>query len=176
MQKTSLVPARIAWSVNQLKIGTDQRILEIGAGRGAAAELACARLGRGSYLGIDRSAAAVSAGTERNQRHIERRMATFQQLELDAMDPRAVGRFDTIFAVNVNLFWARPAQRELALVRELLTAQAQLWLFYEAPTTTATSRMSTLLNQRLDQARYGYEMASETVAGALLLRFRCSPT
>jgi hypothetical protein len=64
----------------------------------------------------------------------------------------------------------------LALVRELLTAKGQLWLFYEAPTTTATSRISTLLGQRLDQAGYGYEMASETVEGALLLRFRCPPT
>jgi SAM-dependent methyltransferase len=176
MPRASLVPARIAWSVNQLGIGTDQRILEIGAGKGAAAELVCTRLGGGSYLGIDRSAAAVSAARERNRRYIEHRMAQIQRLELEDIDPGAVGRFDTIFAVNVNLFWTRPAQRELALVRELLTTQAQLWLFYEAPTTTATSRISTLLGHRLDQAGYGYETVSETVEGALLLRFRCSPS
>jgi len=176
MRKTPLVRARIAWSVNQLKIGTGQRILEIGAGRGAAAELVCARLGDGGYLGIDRSAAAVSAASERNRRYIERRMAQFHQLRLADIDPGAIGRFDTVFAVNVNLFWTRPAQRELVLVRELLTAQGQLWLFYEAPTTAVTSRASTLLGQRLDQAGYGYEMASETVKGALLVQFRCSPT
>ena len=176
MRKTHVVPARIAWSVNQLKIGADQRILEIGAGRGAAAELVCACLGGGSYLGIDRSAAAVNAGSERNRRSIERRVAQFQQLALEDIDPGAVGRFDTVFAINVNLFWTRPAQRELALVRDLLRAQGQLWLFYEAPTTAATSRISTLLGQRLDQAGYGYEMASETVDGDLLIRFRCSST
>jgi cyclopropane fatty-acyl-phospholipid synthase-like methyltransferase len=176
MRKTPVVPARIAWSVNQLKIGADQRILEIGAGRGAAAELVCARLGSGSYLGIDRSAAAVSAGSERNRRSIERRVAQFQQLALEDIDPGAVGRFDTVFAINVNLFWTRTAQRELALVRALLSAQGQLWLFYEAPTTAATSRISTLLGQRLDQAGYGYQMASESVEGDLLVRFRCSPT
>jgi cyclopropane fatty-acyl-phospholipid synthase-like methyltransferase len=176
MRKTPVIPARIAWSVNQLKIGADQRILEIGAGRGAAAELVCAHLGGGSYLGIDRSAAAVNAGSERNRRYVERQMAEFQQLALEEIDPGAVGRFDTVFAVNVNLFWTKPAQRELALVRELLTARGQLWLFYEAPTTAATSRISTLLGQRFDQAGYDHEMASETVEGNLLLRFRCSPT
>ena len=176
MRKTSVIPARIAWSVNQLKIGADQRILEIGAGRGAAAELVCARLGGGSYLGIDRSAAAVSAGGERNRRYVDRQIAQFQQLALEDIDPGTVGRFDTVFAVNVNLFWTRPAQRELALIRELLTAQGQLWLFYEAPTTAATSRIPTLLGRRLDLAGYGYEIASETVGGDLLVRFRCSPT
>jgi hypothetical protein len=103
-------------------------------------------------------------------------MAQFQQLALEDIDPGTVGRFDTVFAVNVNLFWTRPAQRELALIRELLTAQGQLWLFYEAPTTAATSRIPTLLGRRLDLAGYGYEIASETVGGDLLVRFRCSPT
>ena len=75
-------------------------------------------------------------------------MAQFHQLRLADIDPGAIGRFDTVFAVNVNLFWTRPAQRELVLVRELLTAQGQLWLFYEAPTTAVTSRTSTLIRTR----------------------------
>ena len=42
--------------------------------------------------------------------------------------------------------------------------------------TAATSRISTLLGQRLDREGYGYEMAKETVEGNLLVRFRCWPT
>jgi hypothetical protein len=111
-----------------------------------------------------------------NWRRICGRPPSSHQLRLADIDPRAFGRFDTVFAVSVNLFWTGPAQSELVLVRELLTTQGQLWLFYEAPTTAATPRISTLLGQRLDQAGYGYETASETVKGALLVQFRCSPT
>jgi trans-aconitate methyltransferase len=176
MTKTAVIPTRITWSVNQLRIRPDQRILEIGAGRGAAAELVCARLGSGNYLGIDRSVTAVSASSERNRRFVERLMAQFQQVALADLDPGAVGRFDIVFAVNVNLFWTRSAERELALVRELLMAHGRLWLFYEAPTAAVSTRISTLLSQRLEQAGYAYEIARKTIERSQLLRYRCSPT
>jgi protein-L-isoaspartate O-methyltransferase len=61
MSPRTEAPARIAWAVDQLEVGEVDRILEIGGGRGVAAALICARLTRGSYLGITRSATAVSA-------------------------------------------------------------------------------------------------------------------
>jgi SAM-dependent methyltransferase len=177
MTKAAVTPTRIVWAVNQLQITPNQRILEIGAGRGVAADLVCARLanGNGSYLGIDRSATAVAASNERNQPYIERQTAQFQQLALEDLDPGAAGRFDTVFAVNVNLFWTRPAQRDLAMIRQLLKGQGKLWLFYEPPTASVTSRISELFGERLNEASYTYDVARETIEGSLLLRFRCSP-
>ena len=175
MTRTSLTPTRIVWAVNKLQINPDQRILEIGGGRGVAADLICARLTTGSYLGIDRSATAVSASSERNRRHVESGKAVFQQLTLEGLDAAAVGRFDIVFAINVNVFWTRPAQRELALVRQLLNDQGQLWLFYEAPTAAATSRISKLLSEHLDQASYAFDVVTETVEGSRLFGLRCSP-
>jgi SAM-dependent methyltransferase len=178
MTTTAATPARIVWAVNQLPIRPDHRVLEIGPGRGAAAELVCERLAAGSYLGIDRSATAVKASSERNQKYVDKGKAQFQQLALEGIDPRHTegsGRFDIVFSINVNLFWTRPARRELELIRQLLGPDGQLFLFYQAPTAAATSRISNLLSERLEQARWSFEVITETVEGSRLFGFRCSP-
>ena len=72
MTTAASIPNRIRWAVDQLGINANDRILEIGCGRGAAASLICPRLSGGSYLGIDRSATAVEASTACNRQHIER--------------------------------------------------------------------------------------------------------
>jgi cyclopropane fatty-acyl-phospholipid synthase-like methyltransferase len=141
MSSTSAIPARIAWAVDQLAVGEADRIVEIGGGRGVAAALIC-RLTRGSYLGIDRSATAVRASAVRNREHIERGAARFEQQGLQDVDPTQLRRFDKVFAINVNLFWTRPAQQELALVSQLLSHQGQLYLFYDNPTPDRTSRIA----------------------------------
>jgi len=64
------VPDRVAWAVDQLDLAPDARVLEIGGGPGAAAELVCRRLTDGFLLGIDRSAVAIERSAQRNQAHI----------------------------------------------------------------------------------------------------------
>jgi len=177
MRKTSIIPSRITWAVNQLRVRPDQRILEIGPGRGVAAELVCNRLssGTGSYLGIDRPAFAVTASRERNRRHVERQTAQFEQLVLQEIDPNSAGSLHTVFAINVNLFWTKSDQLELGLIRTLLNTSGQLCLFFEAPTAGVMSRLADRLGEHLDHANFVYEVTSEDREGALLLGFRCSP-
>jgi hypothetical protein len=45
-------------------------------------------------------------------------------------------RYDTIFAVNVNLFWVRSCAAELDLVKRLLKPGGALYLFYEICSTS----------------------------------------
>jgi cyclopropane fatty-acyl-phospholipid synthase-like methyltransferase len=175
MTKTPATPARVVWAVSQLPVRPDHRVLEVGAGRGAAAELVCARLHSGSYLGIDRSVTAITSSAQRNQQHVERNVAQFRVVALEDVDPSSTGQFDIIFAVNVNLFWTEPDQRGLTLARRLLADQGQLWLFYEAPTPAASSRVGNVLVERLNAAGYAYEMITETIERSLLLRLHCLP-
>ena len=83
--------------------------------------------------------------------------------------------FDIVFAVNVNIFWTEPDQRGLALACRLLTDQGQLWLFYEAPTAAASSRIGNVLVERMNAAGYAYDMITETIERSLFLRLRCFP-
>src|SRR5688500_14126706 len=53
-----MVPERTTYAVEKLDVQPDDRILEIGCGRGMPAELICARLKHGSLTAIDRSAVA----------------------------------------------------------------------------------------------------------------------
>jgi SAM-dependent methyltransferase len=168
-------PARIAWAVDQLEVGEVDRILEIGGGRGVAAALICARLIRGSYVGIDRSATAVSASAVRNREQVERGTARFERQALEEVDPTQLPRFDKIFAINVNLFWIRPAQGELALVRQLLSDPGQLHLFYDSPTPAGTSRITDLLAENLGRAGYTFTSATATLGQSTVIGLSCRP-
>jgi SAM-dependent methyltransferase len=175
MTKKPATPCRLVWAVNQLPVRPDYHVLEVGVGRGAAADLVCAGLRSGSYLGIDRSGIAIAASARRNQQHVERNVAEFRVLALEDVDPSSTGVFDIVFAVNVNTFWTEPDQRGLTLVRRLLADQGQLWLFYEAPTPAASSRIGNVLVERLNAAGYAYDMITETIERSLFLRLRCLP-
>ena len=107
------------------------RILEIGCGRGVAATLICPRLVGGSYTGLDRSAVAVFAAQERNAEHIGTGAARFVRASLAQADFDGA-LFDTIFAVNVNLFWLKAA-RELAAIARALAPEGRLTLVYDPP-------------------------------------------
>jgi ubiquinone/menaquinone biosynthesis C-methylase UbiE len=123
------VPDRVVWAVDQLDLGPDARVLEIGGGPGAAAELVCRRLRHGFLLGIDRSAVAIERSTRRNQAcvdagRLELRLCALADLEV----PDA--SFDVAFSINVNLFWTGPAQRELALLHRMLRPGGRLHVQY----------------------------------------------
>ena len=133
----SRIPARLQWAVDVLVVGPGERILEIGGGRGVAAELVCERLEDGRYTGIDRSAKAVAAAEQRNRRHVESGKARFVNAALAGAELDE--RFDKVFAVNVNLFWLGP-EKELAVIRRLLAPGGRLYLCYEPPSATQLER------------------------------------
>ena len=152
-----------------------QRILEIGGGRGVAAELVCERLTGGSLLGLDRSAKAVAASIERNDEAVARGIAEFRAVALEDADPDEVGSFDTVFAVNVNLFWVRPAQTELRLIGRLLRPGGKLWLFYEPPSGEDLVRLKEKLADRLRAAGYRRRMITAPGTSTTLLAVLARP-
>src|SRR5215207_7725407 len=98
----STVPDRVAWAVDQLDLRPHDRVLEIGGGPGAAAELVCRRLGQGFLLGVDRSPVAIERSTKRNQRlldtgRLELRLGRLADLEVPD------DSLDVAFCVDVNL-------------------------------------------------------------------------
>lgn len=106
------VPDRVRWAVDQLELVPDARVLEVGGGPGAAAELVCARLPLGYLLGVDRSAVAVARSAERNRAHLEAGRVELRRgvlADLEVPD----GSFDLAFCVDVNVFWTVPAAVEL---------------------------------------------------------------
>jgi cyclopropane fatty-acyl-phospholipid synthase-like methyltransferase len=71
------VPDRIRWAVELLAVESDDRLLEIGCGSGAAVDLLAARLARGHITAIDRSAAQLRLARTRNRRHVAAGKARF---------------------------------------------------------------------------------------------------
>lgn len=126
-------PDRIAWAVELLDVRPDDRILEVGCGRGVAASLLCRRLPSGRVVGLDRSATAIAAARTLAAACVEAGTASFENVALADVDPVALGRFDKILAVNVNLFWTQPAPDELPLLADLLHPGGRLQLVYEPP-------------------------------------------
>jgi cyclopropane fatty-acyl-phospholipid synthase-like methyltransferase len=175
MTSAASIPERIRWAVDQLGINADDRVLEIGCGRGVAASLICPQLTQGSYLGIDRLAIAVAASTACNRLHVERGTARFDQQALEDLDSSVLPRFDKIFASNVNLFWTRPAQRELALARQLLKDCGGLHLFYDSPESTKAYRLAQLLVEHLNQAGYSHSTVTVRLTKSTLIGLSARP-
>lgn len=70
-------------------------------------------------------------------------------------------RFDVIFAINVNVFWAQPASAEIAAVQSLLTPNGALFLFYEQPPGASPERLSSTITSRLTDAGFLVDADSE---------------
>lgn len=129
---TGQVPQRLRWAVGILQVAPRDQILEIGCGPGVAVSLVCEQLAGGSITGIDRSATAIRRAAGRAAGHIASGRAVLRQMDLAAF--RLPGqRFNKIFAVNVNLFWARPAGAEWLAVKDHLHDDGVLHLFYDTP-------------------------------------------
>jgi cyclopropane fatty-acyl-phospholipid synthase-like methyltransferase len=129
-----VIPERIRWAVETLAVEPGDRLLEIGGGPGVAASLVCDRLDHGSLLLIDRSAAAIERTRRRNPEHVASRRLALETVDVADFDP-GTGRFDKVFAINVNVFWTTPATEELARIRRSLERDGRLFLFYETPST-----------------------------------------
>lgn len=118
------IPERLRWAVETLDVQPDDRILEIGCGRGVAVQLIGDKLTTGTVTGIDRSATMI----EFARRRVNSERAT---LLTRAIEDGVEGVYDKVFAVNVNLFWTRSPARELDLIKALLAPAGALYLFYD---------------------------------------------
>lgn len=168
---SSRIPVRIGWAVATLAIRPSDTLLEIGCGRGLAVSLVAPQLKSGYILAIDRSAAAIAAARKAGQDWEAAGKAFFRHAALADLSG-SEGPFDTIFAVNVNLFWTDP-RPEVPVVRQLLKKAGRLHLFYEPPAAAQRDRITSLVTDKLGALGLTVETAVKKNAGAPLLCLTC---
>jgi SAM-dependent methyltransferase len=163
---SSHLPKRLQWAVQLLDVSPDDRILEIGCGPGVAVSLVCEQLAGGKITAIDRSAAAIQRAAKRNADHLASGKAAL--LQIDLADLALAGQhFDKAFAINVNLFWARPAGAELRLIKELLRPGGVVHLVYQTPGEEQAGRVAKVVTSAL--AGHGYAAAVTAASSPSLL-------
>lgn len=123
--------ARLAWAVQMLDVGPEDRVLEIGCGHGVAVSLVAERLGGGHVLGIDRSRKMIVAATKRNAAHVAAGRASLRETTLEAARLSAAS-IDKAFAFHVAALWNRPAET-LPVVRGALVPGGGLYIFNQLP-------------------------------------------
>jgi precorrin-6B methylase 2 len=125
-----IMPPNLArLTIPRLGIRPHHHLLEIGCGHGTAVSAVAECLTTGSILAIDRSGATVTRATRRNATHIARGVARIIQLDLAELSVPAQ-HFNTIFALNVNLF--QTGERStVELIRRALRRRGRLVLGYE---------------------------------------------
>ncbi|GGW85012.1 class I SAM-dependent methyltransferase [Streptomyces lomondensis] len=140
------------------------RVLEIGCGRGVAIPLIFARLTTGTVTAVDRSATAVAAARRRNSEAVAAGRAAFHVRSLEDAD-FAAGSFDKVLAVNVNLFWTRPADAELTALRRWLAPGGVLCLCWEPPDGTRAAEIA----RKAERAVAGHGFGTRTVRDGRLV-------
>lgn len=126
------MPERVEWAVQLLDVQPDDQILEVGCGPGTAVALICERLAGGRLTAVDRSRTAIERASARHAAQVAAGRVRFVCLELAAAGSLGQ-RFDKALAVNVNLFWTRPPDAEIEVLKGLLRPGATLQLCYETP-------------------------------------------
>jgi SAM-dependent methyltransferase len=163
----ALAPARIKWAIELLNVEKSSNVFEIGCGSGIAAQRICALLGRGSYMGVDRSAAAIKAAQTRNAGWVKAARAVFIEAAFNAAD-REPSLFDRILAVNVNAFWTGDGA-EVLDVRRLMHKKSVFVQVYEPPEAEQRAKIARMLKRRLAPYFTDVTTTLRTVGGAPLL-------
>jgi hypothetical protein len=91
------------------------------------------------------------------------------------LDNAGLGRYDKALAVNISLFWIRPAHRELRLIADLLEPDGQLWLWYDAPDARRLAQVQHRLVGRLEPAGYRCTTSMHTAGRSTLLAVTARP-
>jgi trans-aconitate methyltransferase len=125
------IPPRIRWAVELMDVQPNDQVLEIGCGPGAGAELICSKLETGKLFAIDRSESGVDRTERRNQKYVDAGRLVVRQIDLATLRV-PVKRLTKVFAFNVNLFWVRDCDDEVALLHERVVPGGAVYLFYEA--------------------------------------------
>ena len=142
-----------------LDVQPDDVVLEIGCGGGVAVALICDRLADGHILAVDRSPTMIERAQRRNSGCVAAGRASFRvaSLELVALDEAG---FSKIFAINVNLFWVRDPDAELAVLARSLLPDGRLFLFYDPPTVGQVEQTMEALSAALE--RSGFDTTTTT--------------
>ena len=140
------VPGRVRWAVEGFGLRGDERVLEVGGGRGASAGLICAALTTGRLLAVDRSPTATRATAERNAPHVDAGRLVVLRRALADLGPADVtealaGHVDVALTVDVNVFWVGEATAEAAALHRVLTPGAVLHVLYGAGGPTPPDRV-----------------------------------
>ena len=128
---SSTIPPRIKWAVDLMDVQPGDQVLEIGCGAGAGAEAICSKLETGKLFAIDRSESGVDRTKRRNQKYVDAGRLVVRQIDLATLRV-PVKRLNKAFAFNVNLFWVRACDDEIALLHERVVPGGAVYLFYEA--------------------------------------------
>jgi ubiquinone/menaquinone biosynthesis C-methylase UbiE len=122
---------RLRAVVDQLDIGPNDRVLEIGCGHGVAATMVCERLDGGRLTAVDRSSKMIEAAQRRNAAFVDAGKAEFLVARLEELD-LGDRRFELIFAVRVGLFHREP-ERAHALAERWLAPGGSVRAFFDPP-------------------------------------------
>ncbi|MGN9909168.1 class I SAM-dependent methyltransferase [Phytohabitans sp. LJ34] len=132
---------RQRWVVDTLAVRPAGRLLEIGCGGGTATALVAERLTTGTILAVDRAASAVRQTRERNAAHVAAGTVEVRQADIAATE-LPEGSFDTVFAVNVSLFWLATPPGLLDRIGRLLAPGGTLHVFAERPAHAAVEAIA----------------------------------
>jgi SAM-dependent methyltransferase len=153
---------RQRWVVETLAVGPADRLLEIGCGGGTATALVAERLATGHILAIDRAAGAVRQARERNTAAIRAGKMEVRHLDITAAE-LPDGSFDTVFAVNVSLFWLATPPSLLDRIGRLLVPGGAVHIFAERPTRAAVDAIAGHAAGALRES--GFDPVTATVSG-----------
>lgn len=131
----------------------DDRVLEIGFGPGIAIRELSQRAPQGYVCGLDHSSLRVQQAAKRNADGVRRGQVDLRLGSPDSL-PAFDSPFDKILAVNVPLFWERPASL-LGDLRGVLRTGGRLAIAFQprgpgAPDETATSAGQQLVAELRD--------------------------
>jgi SAM-dependent methyltransferase len=163
----SLAPVRIKWAIDLLNIETSSNVLEIGCGSGIAAQRICPLLGRGGYMGVDRSPAAIKAAIARNTAYAKAGRALFFQQSFSA-EEHGPALFDRILAVNVNAFWTGEGG-EILDARRVMHRESRFVQVYEPPSADQRAQIARILKRRMARYFVNVTTTMRTIGGAALL-------
>jgi tRNA A58 N-methylase Trm61 len=136
-----------------LPVEPADRLLEIGCGSGATAAAVADRLTTGHLLAIDRAAGAVRRARRRTAAH--RRAGRVDVRQLDITEDELPGEsFDTVFAVNVSLFWLGAPADLFDRISRLLVPGGTFHVFAERPTRVAVEAIGARTASALREAHF----------------------
>lgn len=165
------VPDRVRWLVELLAPSPDARVLEIGGGPGVAAQLVCDRLGGGRMTLVDRSATALRQSGHRNPMHLMSGRLELVESSLAEFEP-IPGGYDLAFTINVNVFWAASAERELAVLREALAPGGRLAIAYGSLPGRDEQAVLAAVAERMERAGFSAIHSVRSAAGSAVLAER----
>ena len=118
-----------SWALQQIEIGPELAILDIGCGGGGAIARLAALAPRGRVHGIDYSAASVATARHTNRHLIQEGRVDIALGSVSAL-PFATGSFDLITAIETHYYWPS-LERDLREVRRVLRSGGTFMLVAE---------------------------------------------